>query len=319
MKNLVVEYKKFSSQRRFGIELEVGNTISKTKIKTAIKSITDRPIVVTQYQPSTDNNFWHVKNDATCGPQGRFGPKGIEIASFVGRGIADLQHIAEVADKLSEIGCKVNNNCGLHIHADAIDLSKSQVGNIIAHWIKIEKCLQYSLPERRRANEYCKMISSQILIPKYLPLLTSAEKFYCLMSPSNIGYYDNQDRRVNLNIVNYTRACTYESKVRKTLELRWAEGTLSSKDIKCWTRLFLFFIDTCKNRPFPANFDVCNLSETLKYLGLGHEDNSFSIFSEGLFETKIWLLQRFLEHSEEFKKEASDILDLMLSPIAKYT
>lgn len=318
MKHLAVEYKKFSSQRRFGVELEVGSTISKVKVQAAIRSITDRPVVVTKYQPSTENRFWHVKNDATCGPLGRSGPKGVEIASFVGKGISDLQHIAEVADKLTEIGCKVNNNCGLHVHADACDLSKSQVGNILAHWIKIENCLQYSLPVRRRENEYCKMVNSRILLPKYLPLLTSAENFYCLLSPADIGYYENQDRRVTLNIVNYARACTYGTNIRKTLELRWPEGTLSSTDVKCWTRLFLHFIDTCKDRPFPANFNVCNLSEMLKYLGLGHESHSFTIFSEGLFETKTWLLQRFIEYSKEYKQEATDILDFMWSPARKY-
>lgn len=318
MKHLAVDYKKFSTQRRFGVELEVGSTISKVKVQAAIRSISDRPVVVTKYQPSTENRFWHVKNDATCGPKGRSGPKGVEIASFVGQGISDLVHIGDVAEKLSEIGCKVNNNCGLHIHAEAHDLSKSQVGVLLAYWIKIERCLQFALPERRRENEYCKMLSSRILIPKYLPLLTSADNFYCLLSPTDLGYYENQDRRVNLNLVNYARASLYGSNIRKTLELRWPEGTLSSVDIKCWTRLFLHFIETCKNRAFPRNFDACNLQEMLKYLGLGHEDKSFTILSEGLFETKTWLLQRFVEHSDEFKREAVDLLDFMWSPARKY-
>lgn len=318
MKYSSVNFKKFSSQRRFGVELEVGSTISKVKVQAAIKLVSERPVIVTKYQPSTENNFWHVKNDATCGPQGRNGPKGVEIASFVGKGILDLQHIGDVAEKLSQIGCKVNNNCGLHIHADGCDLSKSQVGILLAHWIKIERCLQFSLPERRRENEYCKMLSSRLLLPKYLPLLTSADNFYCLFSPADLGYYENQDRRVNLNLVNYARACTYGSDIRKTLELRWPEGTLNSIDVKCWVRLFLHFIETCKNRPFPMNLDACNLSEMLKYLGLGHEDKSFTIFSEGLFETKTWLLQRFVEYSEDFKQEATDILDFMWSPARKY-
>lgn len=315
MKYSAVDYKKFSSQRRFGIELEIGSTTTKIKVQSAIRLISDRSVVVTKYQPSVENNFWHVKNDGTCGTGGK---KGIEIASFVGQGIRDLQHIADVAESLSKIGCKVNNKCGLHIHAEACDLTKNQVGVLLAYWIKIEKCLQYSLPSHRRDNEFCKMISSRILLPKYLPILASAENIYCLFSPGDLGYFENQDRRVNLNLVNYVRACVYGTNIRKTLELRWPEGTLNSLDIKCWTRLFLNFIDICKRKPIPANLDPCSLSEMLQYFGLSHEKGTFTIFSEGLFETKTWLLQRFIEHSEEYKKEAAQMLDLMWFPVRKY-
>lgn len=319
MKYSSVDYRKFSSCRRFGIELEIGNTIPKTKIKTAISSVSDFPVVITKYQPSVNNEFWHVKNDATCGPKGRLGPKGIEVASFIGKGIVDLQHIADVAQALSEVGCKVNDNCGLHIHAEAINLSTRQVGTLLAYWIKIEQCLQFSLPERRRNNEYCKLLSSRTQLPKYLPLLTGPENFYCLFSPADLGYYENQDRRVNLNLVNYVRACAYDTISRKTIELRWPEGTLDPTDIKCWTRLFLHFIETCKNRPLPANLSPCSVQEMLVYLGLGQEGSTFSILSEGLLDTKTWLLERFVKYAQnQYKIEALNILDFVWSPARKY-
>lgn len=315
----VVNYKKFDSQRRFGIELEIGDTVTKTKIKSVIKSLSSRPALVTNYQPSTENHYWHIKNDATCGPMGRSGPKGVEVASYVGQGVDDLLHIAEVAEQLSLVGCKTNDNCGLHIHAEATDLTKIQVGTILAHWMKLEKCLQYSLPIRRRDNPYCQQISSCFIIPKYLNSFHTPENFYCIFSPVDIGYYENKDRRVTLNLVNYVRACYYQSNVRKTLELRWPEGTLNSRDIKCWTRLFLNFIDSCKDRPFPPDFSESGLDETLIYLGLGHENKAFTIFSEDFHETKTWLLERFIEHSPKFKKEAKKILNLMWLPVKKYT
>lgn len=319
MQQTAVDYRKFSSQRRFGIELEFGNTISKTKVKSVIKAISPVPVTVTRYQPSVNNNFWHVKSDATCGPLGRLGPKGVEVASFIGRGIADLQHIADVAVELSQSGCKVNDNCGLHIHADAADLSVKQVGNLLAYWFKIERCLQFSLPERRRDNEYCKLLGSKIQVPKYLPVLSSPENFYCLASPTNLGYFENQDRRVNLNLVNYARATLYGSDARKTIELRWPEGTLESADVKCWTRLFLHFIETCKNRAFPVNLAPASLPEMLVYLGLGQEGSTFSILSEGLLDTKTWLLERFVKYSQnQYAQEATNILDFIWSPARKY-
>lgn len=328
VKSKCVNYKKFTSQRRFGIEFEIDNKITKVKIKNAIKSVSDHNSLITKYQPSTENNYWHIKNDATCGPLGRFGPKGVEVASYVGSGIVDLQHIAEVAEKLIQIGCQVNENCGLHIHADSADLTKAQVGAILAYWIKIEKCLQHALPARRINNVYCQMSRDKYL-GKYhfsdsdftvlFPKGTASENFYHIFSPTNLGYFENEDRRVNLNLVNYARACYYGNSVRKTLELRWPEGTLNPLDVKCWTRLFLNFIETCKNKSFPQNINECTISELLSCFGLEHE-NDFTIFSEGLFETKTWLLERIVQYStnKNYKKEAIKVLNLIWSPIKKY-
>lgn len=314
-----IDYRKFSSQRRFGIELEFGNSMPKTKVGTVIRSVSSIPVLTTQYQPSIDNNFWHVKSDATCGPFGRLGPKGVEVASFIGKGVDNLQHITDVALELSKAGCKVNDNCGLHIHVDAVDLSIRQVGNLLAHWFKIEQCLQFSLPERRRNNEYCKLLGSKIQVPKHLPLLSSPENFYCFVAPVNLGYFENQDRRVNFNIVNYTRAMFYGSDVRKTIELRWPEGTLESADIKGWTVLFLYFIEICKNRSFPVNLESTSLTEMLIYLGLGQEGSKFSILSEYLLDIKIWLLERFVKYSKnQYTQEATDILNFICSPARKY-
>jgi hypothetical protein len=334
MKYSVVKYKQFDNQRRFGIELEVGSKISKTRIRNAIKAISDRPVLVTRYQPSTENPYWHVKNDATCGdvwtrinslslapcPFG-MGVKmlnGIEIASFVGRGTDDLEHIGQVASRLYELGCRVNNNCGLHIHADAADLTKTQVGHILAHWMKVEKCLQWALPLRRRNSKYCKMLGVEKITRMKKAIWKNGSDIYHLCAPTDLGYYENQDRRVNLNLVNYTRACLFENNIRKTLELRWPEGTLSKRDIQCWTRLFLSFIEVCKNRPIPDNFNEPNLNQTLIYLGLGHDGNEFSILSEDMQDTKTWLLERFIEHSEKHEKDAKKIFNLMWSPITKY-
>lgn len=316
-----VKYKKFVSQRRFGVELETSNTLTKAKVKSILKVLSERKSKVTKYQLSADSPSWHVKDDATCGPLGRVGPKGVEIASFVGSGIIDLQHIADVAEGLYRTGSRVNDNCGLHIHAEAKDLTTSQVGILIAHWIKIESIIANSLPLRRIGNIYCRSMIKPMLTPLlYSSLKWHPEDIWEIFKPNNLNYYENEDRRLTLNLVNYARAIQYESQQRKTLELRWPEGTLDGRDIRCWVRLFLGFIDNCKNRNMPFNLRPVGLSDALIYLGLNHEKDSFFILSEGLHDTKTWFLERIILYSQDkfLIKDAKKILNLMWSPIKKY-
>jgi DNA-binding Lrp family transcriptional regulator len=326
-----VKYKKYISQRRFGVELEIGSlkghdskSISKSKLKSIISRISKKDILVTKYQLSQDSQNWHIKDDSTCGPLGRLGPKGAEIASFVAKGIRDLQHIAEVAEEIKRSGFSVNPNCGFHIHAEAKDLTSYNIGVILAYWIKIEKIISLSLPQHRNNNFYCRHILQNKNIDKTTKY--GALAMYALLRPRNLNLYENEERRVNLNIVNYVRSEYSDVSKRKTIELRWPEGTLNGKDIKCWVRLFLNFIDTCKNLSMPDNLSDSDLEETLFYLGLNHSyPDSFVILSEGLHETKTWFLERILKFSKKKKikdevviDQAKKILNKMWHPFRKY-
>lgn len=324
-----VKYRKFSSQRRFGIELEVGNSFSRAKLRILIRDVSDRPVYTSGWTQSNGNSYWHVKTDSTCGPKGpgKGHPKGCEVASFVAKGVRDLQHICKVADHLAASGVSVNNFCGLHIHADASDLTTEQVGTLVAYWLKIEHVLGMALPERRKGNPYCRSLSKERVI--FAGAKYSAEDIWDIFQPSDIGFYDNQDRRVTLNLVNYARSIEYSSwSARRTIEFRWPEGTLAGATIKNWTRLFLNFIENCKDRPMPANLYPASLPEALAILGIGHDD-TFYIFSEGLLDTKTWFLERIIEHLPQcsktpsgtkavFTKDAQNILNKMWTPLRKY-
>jgi len=333
-----VKYKKFVSQRRFGVELETSNTLTKAKVKSVLKTLSEYASLVTKYQLSGDNPAWHVKDDATCGPMGRLGPKGVEIASFVGKGINDLQHIADVAEGLHRAGCRVNNNCGLHVHAEAKDLTTAQVGVLIAHWIKIEPIISMSMPLSRFDNVYCRTLRKNDIFDSAAfnrTLRWNGEDIWQMFKPDNLNFYENEDRRVTLNLVNFARAIQFDSTYRKTLELRWPEGTLDGRDVRCWVRLFLIFIDTCKDRSMPSNLLVASLDDVLTYFGLNHDKDSFHVFSEGLHDTKSWFLERLIQYGSseasmalhghpvhntpgDTIKDAKKILNLMWSPLKKY-
>jgi hypothetical protein len=332
---LKLKYKKFDSLRRFGVEIEVGSEVKKKVVQTAIMASSKYDAHVSRYSLSTNNRYWHIKDDATCGIKGRKGPKGVEIASFVGHGINDINHISFIASKLSEIGCRVNENCGLHVHAEVSDLSVEQVSIFMAHWIKLEKIFSLILPMRRNKSEYCKFIfpidveknENNICRDKFY----SPDNLWSMLSPKNLSYYDNDDRRYNLNLVNLVRAIKYNHNNRKTIELRWPEGTLDPRDIRCWVKLFLIFIENCKNKKMPTNLKSCNLKEALDYFGLLNTNNNFSIMSASIQETKTWFLERIIDYNPDaiiFHKdeklvkiadEARLILNEMWRPIRVYS
>lgn len=294
---LDLKYKKFDSPRRFGVEIEM-SAISKVKVNSALKLLSNRNSFTTKYQLTNQNSSWHIKDDSTCGgPLGNFGDKGVEIASYVAKGNKDIAHIANVANGLYKAGCRVNDNCGLHIHAEAKDLTTSQVGVLVAYWIKIQPIIAMSLPFCRVVgNPYCEQLFKKDLD---LSLKWKADDIWEIFKPKNLNYHENEDRRVSLNLVNYTRAIQFDSSYRKTLELRWPEGTLKGQDIRCWVRLFLNFIDNCKDRPMPLNLQPSSLSDVLTCFSLNHNKKSFFIISKELHDSKTWFLERIIKNCDK--------------------
>lgn len=306
-----VKYKNFNSSRSFGVELEMGHVISKSKISYLIKSVSNKEINISKYQLSNQNNFWHVKDDATCGIFGRKGPKGIEVASYIASGIEDIDHIATVARFLSLSGCRVNDNCGLHIHAEIKDFDVKNAGVLLAYWLKIESWIENILPKRRRKNQYCKKLSDTKTFDrnKYW----DPQDLFVFFAPTNLNNYENEDRRVSLNFVNFVKSIVTGNNLRKTLELRFPEGTLDYNEIKSWLLFYLNFLDFCKDKTMPGDLkEIKNLDEVLFILGLYHEENTFHIFGKELHETRIWFLKRLIQYGEtEYKKQSQKKLDFL--------
>lgn len=314
----MLKEKKFS-MRRFGVELEVGNAVPQDVVVDYILEASERPVEITEWGQSTNNLYWHVKEDATCGVlSGHFGlptsvrTYGTEIASFVGSGIHDLIEIMNVANHLSKSGVKVNDFCGFHIHVDVSDFTDEQVAVLLARWVKIEFLMTNTVPERRVNNKYCKMLSKSHRY-KSSASYTAAE-FWRLMKPVNLrlkSFFD-RFRRVTLNIVNYVQACDHlaaggdELLVKKTVELRLPEGTLNSEDIANWVKLFVNFVDSSLGCDMPPNMrSVMQLHKMLEYLGL----QTNATLSPGLTKTREWLLKRMVQYGKEkWQKNASKLL-----------
>lgn len=296
-----ITYKTLRTWRRFGIEIEMSKSLPKPKIVEAIQNCSNYKVHSFSYGKSVNNKLWHVKSDITCGNYDEDG--GWEVASFVGRGPQDINHMGSVATALKEVGAEVNSNCGLHIHAEIADFSPEKVGILLAYWIKIENIIKSMLPLYRKLD-YCIPISDMlesIIGDNYRHVNYNPLSLYKYLTPYKP---DNKDedyspfdwRYQAINIVNYYLCVTDRRYKRKTIELRMPESTLNENDIVGWLRLYLNFIEFVKTAPMPKNLYESGLEEAMVYLGLHHDSDNFYIFGASLNKTRIWFLNKLISN-----------------------
>jgi len=304
-----ISYKTLKTTRKFGIEIELSKSVPKPLLVKAIQGFSNYKVYSLRYVNSVNNKVWHVKPDATCDEEG-----GWEIASFVGRGPHDINHISNVTQALKEVGAEVNPSCGLHIHAEAIDFSPKQVGIFLAYWIKIELIILSMLPAYRN-YDYCFPLTTllkDIVGDNYGYLFYTPERLYEYFTP-----IDEDDEAIcryrTINILNYYKSLKKRKNKRQTIELRCPEGTLDENNITGWLRLYLNFIEYVKLAQMPSNVDPCDLETAMIYLGLNHDSNNFYLFGPSLNKTRIWFLNRLIKNGgNSLKNDARKILRKLL-------
>jgi hypothetical protein len=234
-------------KRYFGIELEIGNEKTQKEIRDFVSQKSAIDIITTsKYGKSVNNFYWHIKYDSSCGVLGKPKDFGWEIASFKAIGSKQLKHIAEIAQHLKNNDCKVNLNCGLHIHVDVSDFSIQDIGCLLIRWVKSEEFLFKTLPLNRRNNFHCKPLISKENFNKRCNY--TRNEIWDLLKPSVLKDHENNDKRYSLNLINYAKFLKNKrNKKRVTIELRIPEGTLDYTDVYNWGYFFVNFVDSCKN------------------------------------------------------------------------
>lgn len=320
-KNYNVKYQGLTDRRRFGVELEINNTVPRGLIRDVINDYSDRKIKIASWAQSRNNNYWHVKQDATCGIIGRGFDKGWEVASFVGRGKEDIEHIGMVAQALSEAGCEVNDNCGLHVHVEVTDFDAYQIGILLGHYAKFEWALLQSLPDCRQFNPYCEPLYTEFNTSERRKYWSAPEMWF-RMRPFDLSPHDNPCRWRSVNLVNYAHSLVNKNWNRKTVEFRLPECSLIDYDVKNWIRFFVNFVDWVKDQDMPVDIDGVSFRNAFMHMGLGHEEDKFYILGKELFSTKTWLLRRFIRFnvtSQFWVTAAKEMLNEMWHPVRNFT
>lgn len=311
----MIEYKQATFGRTFGVEIEIGGEQAQEDIRDIVAFAADRHVMCSGWAQTFKASHWHVKYDSTCGVEGKYVDSGWEVTSFTASTQDDLNQICNVAHHLDLFGVKVNDNCGLHVHVSSADYNLKKAGILMAWWMKIESFLCQMLPKSRWFNHYCKfhrLVQDFDEHRKYGPI-----EFWNIVKPTCLKVHNNDDKKVSLNMVNFTHArATRFGRKRDTVELRLPEGTLDPRDIHGWVHFMLLFMDTCTKKSMPDDLtSVSSINQFLDVLGL-LDPEVFYILDEDLFRLKSWILTRFLKHSRvpEIKDSALEYLDFMHEP-----
>lgn len=301
-----ISLKEFSSSRRFGVELEVSNNLTKIQIGLEMAEFEKlygtnvRHVKVTSgsegWSQTKENDYWHIKFDRTCGPLGRRWDSGWEIASFIACGINDANHIARAARFLSSRGAQTNLNCGLHIHVETKDFSKMQMGILLARWLKIEHILFSICNPVRSKSVFCRSLRERyynnptIIHHHYQDFLP--EVLWLQLMPTSLEPHDNPERGFALNTVGFAKAQVDSDWSRNTVELRMPECRLEENYVRNWIKLIVNFVDVAATASAPPDINkVTSVDELLFYLGLTGS-NEFVVYDPDLANLKVWLLER---------------------------
>lgn len=318
-----IQYRGLTQHRRFGVELEINDTVSRNLIRDVIDGYSDRKIRMSSWAQSRNNDYWHIKQDATCGLIGRDYDKGWEVASYVGQGEEDISHIGLVAQGLAEAGCEVNENCGLHVHVEAADFDAYQMGVLMGHYAKFEHILLDIVPDHRHVNPYCETLYSEFDYHDRKKQW-SAPEMWLHLKPRNHSPHNNPYRWRSVNLVNFSIGLVNKNWNRKTVEFRLPECSLIDYDVKNWVRLFVNFVDWASTQDMPEDIQGSTIRNALGHMGLGHEEDTFYILGRGLFNTKTWLLRRYIRFNQHraygncLIVEPKEILNEMWNPVRNF-
>jgi len=280
------------NNRSFGVEIEV-NGIYPDEAKYIADFISDNtkdPTVLHKWKNDHNNNYWVVKPDATCG---------LEICTPVLSGEFGIKKVENLIESIcSDNKITSDDRCSFHVHFDVSDLDKSQIASIICWWIKSEFVFFNAIPDVRKNNQFCKMIS----------LLDDFEV--------NSRFSDNSlIRKLGKYKHNSMNTFHMYNKKRNTIEFRIVGNYACSNSIVAsnWIRLYLHFINRSLLYGKPIKYCKNNIWSGYCWLDL----NSFFVFmgfddlnlSDDLMKIRNWFCEILKENIFNNKESLNCIFD----------
>jgi len=205
------------SNRKYGVEIEFAESFTKANELVLSLNAVGINIQYAGYTHSTSSN-WKMVSDGSCG---------YELVSPILSGEAGLQEIEKICQVMNAMDIKVNKSCGLHIHVDARDLTKTQISKVFLQYAKYEKVFDALQPKSRREsnNSFCRSIR-EIAIDYRLGF-----------SKDVFATYNNRinTRYVKVNLEAYVR--------HSTIEFRQGAGTTNAEKITNQIVLLIGFVE----------------------------------------------------------------------------
>lgn len=309
-------YLSFTSDRRFGIELEINAFDGKNRpdqgqkvagidyVGMFVARNCSEGVDIRDWQHTDGNDVWVIKPDSSCG---------MEVCTPIMKGWSGLKKVCEVVHAMgAEPKIKIDQRCSVHVHVEVADLTTEQLASVIAYWFKVEPVFMDSVPPNRKRNRYCQLMGMTNLL-QHDTKITPGD---LVKKVGNVKYYSLNTNQMMKN-------------GRKTVEFRIVEGE-GCKDpylIKNWTRLLIHFVEMAGKLPFPeqykegdpsTGFSWLDPEDVFHLLGFSNNPQQYEL-SPGLTQTRNWFLARLQKNicrdpeATNFRCYALTELDQMLA------
>lgn len=197
------------------------------------------------YYNHTDMNMFKLTTDSSIS-----GTNPAECVTPPLRSNGGFESLKACCRSLSEIGARVNQSCGLHVHIGAADLTDSEYCNVFVNYMYLEKAIESFLaPSRRgRHSRWCKS-----LLLHRTALLEATTK-------GEVRYALDYDRYHRVNAESYLR--------HKTIEFRQHQGSANFTKIRHWVEFLGKLVEFSKTNRLESEInrieDIPFLTQTEK-------------------------------------------------------
>lgn len=249
------------TDRAFGIELEVLRPRGLSYAGLAAK-IQAAGIECTEegYNHQT-RSHWKVVSD------GSLPSNGAEVVSPKLFGEAGLAQAKTVATVLTNAGCKVSVQTGLHLHVDASDFTAEQMKKVAINYIWFETFFDHIMPASRRGshNRFIKSNRNRFggygtdAVNAAYGVINGADDDIASVIRAAVG----GDRYHKLNLTPWFR--------QQSIEFRQHNGTTDAGKIEHWIRLMIAFVEksrVSKPRPRTVTRDLSAAEEMSRFFGM---------------------------------------------------
>lgn len=220
---------------------------------------------------ATEKEFtdsWKVKGDGSLGPGGN------ELVSPILSGESGLEQLYKICEVFKKNNFSVKNDCGLHIHVNAKDLTALQIINVAKRYQQNEEVIDGWMKNNRRENEneFCYSLKNHNFFFEKFLNSEQDKKPEILCSFINNRYY-------KVNIRSFVR--------HGTIEFRQHHGTIDFEEISNWAKFCVEFTEASKEVdsviPLFHGIDpgVQNFYKK-QYLKLSEKELPLNCFSEPL-------------------------------------
>lgn len=264
-----------NKNRTFGVEMELICAQGRAAVA---RALTDAgiPCQYEGYNHATRRN-WKLVFDASVG----YGDGAMELVSPPLKGIEGLEQIEKVCEVLRSMNCKVNRNCGMHVHHDASKFKFENLKRLVHLYGKVERQFDSMMPESRRArnNHYCESV-------------VGSEAEWADGQVYNTYRYEGPfGRYAKINVNAFHQ--------HGTVEFRHHSGTVEARKIIAWVIITQRMVERCKGVRKAPEKEISNWTDTLQAIGIP------AVAYDKMDPADAELKKYTIERREHFRRQAS--------------